>query len=576
MSAVGYAQLPKWVINPVNDTIFVKVDDCLLQSMADGQSALWSMDGKMLYNTDNTILPFKDDVATVLSKDKTRIVGVVDLTGKFISLPNLPIAYGNPYFEDGFLISEEESGFVYYRKDGSKANFPAVIESYPFHRGYAPYLTYENMEKMKDPHYGYFKANEQAMSYSIVSNGSTKPVEEKDIDFLSSIGANGKGVAVIKNKLYWFVPETETFEPFLWGNEESLKKRHLNLDGNYEQYFLNLPKDTIEIRAKYGKDQYAMLLFDKELVPARFEFADDVLTFKTPDAEDFKYSTELSPLGNGPFGLNYKAEQAIPEQFEAIGLMYGKRALVKADGKWGIIEILPDISYSLKLNKGEDIAFRHQKFETQIRLDLPAQISAKEARIDIPEETGCLIDKTSRETKDTESGNFVTYDCVLNIPESLPDTITTITYSPIQVSYEGISLFDKPISVKAWHLKYYNVDPIDTETTISDGVASFTININAQKNVGENDYPFDVKIAADSVIVEYEKISETRYKCTVANLKEGENNLNILVTEKGCPASVFHFEITYKKPVPKKKQKEEVIIRKKSSEVKKLEPRLKI
>ena len=41
------------------------------------------------------------------------------------------------------------------------------------------------------------------------------------------------------------------------------------------------------------------------------------------------------------------------------------------------------------------------------------------------------------------------------------------------------------------------------------------------------------------------------------------NNLNIIVKEKGCPESVFPFEIYYTKPVPKKKQKEEVIIKKK-------------
>ena len=50
----------------------------------------------------------------------------------------------------------------------------------------------------------------------------------------------------------------------------------------------------------------------------------------------------------------------------------------------------------------------------------------------------------------------------------------------------------------------------------------------------------------------------------VSNLLEGNNNLNILVTEKGCPASVFPFEVFYTKPVPKKKKKEEVVVRKKS------------
>ena len=52
----------------------------------------------------------------------------------------------------------------------------------------------------------------------------------------------------------------------------------------------------------------------------------------------------------------------------------------------------------------------------------------------------------------------------------------------------------------------------------------------------------------------------------------------IFVTEKGCPSSIFPFEITYTKPVPKKKEKEKVVIRKKSAEAKKESstPRLEI
>lgn len=71
--------------------------------------------------------------------------------------------------------------------------------------------------------------------------------------------------------------------------------------------------------------------------------------------------------------------------------MYGNKAFVKRNGLWGVIEIIPALNYSLKINKGEDVAFRHQKFETQIRLDLPTIISAKDARIDIPANSGCVI-----------------------------------------------------------------------------------------------------------------------------------------------------------------------------------------
>lgn len=559
------AQLPKWVISPNYNSLEVIVDDYLLQTDSLGNSTLWTMDGKRLFSTEDEILPFKDGVAVVRKKDKNELVGVVDTYGKSTKFPSLQIAYEHPYFENGYLICHEKDGYVYYQQDGTKASFPQSVKSYPFHKGFATYLTFDRWDKRKEPYYGFYRADGEKMKYRILEKGIEKEVDYKLIEFLSNIGANGNAIAVIKNKLYLFNPETEVFEPFLWGEDDSEKKRHLTLNADYEKYFLNLPNDTVEIVAKFGKNQLAVLQFDNELRPVKFEFDGDTQTFQENKPQEFKYSSELKSFGeNGKFGLATMSSQVLPIQFDEIALMYGNKAFVKHNGLWGVIEIIPALNYSLKINKGEDVAFRHQKFETQIRLDLPAIISAKDARIDIPSNSGCVIDKTSRETKDTESGNYVVYDCTLNIPDSLPDTMTEIVYSPVSVSYDGITLFETPINIKAWHLKYYNVDPIESETSISNGVASFTININAQKNVGESDYPFEVKIEADSSYVQYEKISETRYKCMVSNLQEGNNNLNIFVTEKGCPPSVFPFEVYYTKPVPKKKKQEEVVVRKKS------------
>lgn len=562
-----FAQLPKWVLAPNYDCLSVKVNECLLQTDSIGTSALWTFDGKCLFKTEHQIQPFKDGVAVVTKRGTNDLIGVVDILGTFTTLPNIQVAFDHPYFENDHLICQEENGYSYYKKDGSKAKLAPSLRSYPFHGGYAPFLAFGQLERKKDPYYGYYRADGEDMKYKLLEKGVEKEFDPKTISFLSGIGINNRGVAVIKNKLYLFNPDTSVFEPFLYGDEDSEKKRQLNLYGDYEKYFLNLPSDSIQIAAKYGQNKMAILEFDKELRPVKFEFDGEKQVFALPAVQDFKYTADIESYGEGSkYGIAMFDKQVLPQQFDDVGLFYGNKGFVKLNGKWGVIEIIPGLDYSLKLNKGQDVAFRHQTFETQIRLDLPEQISSKDARIDIPVSSGCVIDKTSRETKDTESGNYVIYNCTLKIPDSLPDTMTSITYSPVAVSYDGISLFPQPIDIRAWHLKYYNVDPIESETSISNGVASFTININAQKNVGESDYPFEVRIEADSVAVQYEKISETRYKCLVSNLQSGDNNLNILVTEKGCPPSIFPFEVFYTKPVPKKKTKEAVVIRKKTQQ----------
>lgn len=555
------AHLPKWVIEPLNDSIAIKVHEEVLQGEAGGKTYLWDFDGKELFSTNERILPFRNGVAVIQSKGSSRMVGAVDTKGNFISLPELQIAYVHPYYEDDLLISAEKEGHSFYDRQGNRIEFPQHVRAYPFHGGYSSYFMYENPEKAKDGHYTYFRADRMPVNFNIMNNGKVKKLEATEIDFLSSLSPDGKGVAIIKNRFYWFNPETQTFEPILRGDEESEKKRHLSVAGDFSQYLQHLPEDSVRLTAKYGKNNMATLWFDKELVPVRFQFDDGELDFSAPAPAPHPYTSKLSRYGEGPEGLSLNKEKVLPEQFEDISLLYDNKAIVKLDGKWGVIEIVPDADYSLKLNKGEDVAFRHQKFETQLRLDLPSFISAKNARIDIDESTGLELDRTSRESKDTESGSFVTYNTVLTIPPSLPDTISTITYFPVKISYDGIKLFETPLDIKAWHLKYYNVDPIESETSISNGVASITLNINAQRIIGEGDYPFDVKIDGEALDIDFEKLSETRYKCTISNLAEGNNNLNIIVTEKGCPPSVFPFDVYYTKP---KSKKEEVVVRKKT------------
>lgn len=576
-AAAGQAQMPVWLIPPTSDTIFVKLDDHLLQSVEGGTSKLWTMDGKLVYSTDNTILQFKNGAATVVDKDNGRIVGFVNPDGDFTSLPRLSVAFDNPFFEDGFLTALDHNEVVYYDLSGSKRVVPYAERAYPFHNGYAPYLSYIQPEKKKDPYYSYYTVDGDFVNFQMTDiKGDIKKVEPTQIEFLSGISSTGKGVGVIKGKVYWINPSRRMFEPFLWGNLDSDKKRHLTLVGDYERYLMNLPSDSVEIVVKYGKNQTAVLKFDDELVPVSFTFEDDVVTFPEETVKTTIYPSNISSFSKGSgkntlYGLAYKDKKVLPDQFSMVGLMIRDNAVVKLDGKWGMLQIIPGLEYSLKINKGDDVPFRHQKFETQVRLDLPPEISAKDARIDIPASTGCLLDKTSREVKDTESGNFVTYNCVLTIPKSLPNEKTRVTYFPVSVTFDGFKEFDDTLSIMAWHYKYYNVDPIDTETSVAEGVATFTVDVNVQKNVSDGDYHFNVYIEADSVSVESEKLSETRYKYFVSNLVEGANTLNIIVEEDGCPPSSFPFEIFYTKPKPKEKKQEEVTVRKKAP-VKKEEP----
>lgn len=542
-------QLPLWAIRPAYDAIKMKLDKKVLATDSAGVTSLWTLEGKRLYTTPDQVMPYNEGYAVVMTPSKA-ITGFVDTDGHFTKVDGLSVAYEDPYFHDGLMICSNGAGFSYINTKGEKQVMAPAVKSYPFSHGFAPYMVYEQPEKLKDPHYRYYSISGNEVSFMLQG----KKVEHKDVQFLSGISPAGKGVAVIKDKLYWFDATTSVLSPLLGGPEtESEKKRHLELEGNYEEYFEHLPIDRdIEFRCKYGKKQIATLKFNQGLIPVSIDFNGELTKFEGPSQEAVAYATDLTTYGDYTKGLQYKGQDILPRQFEATDLAYGDRIFVKLGGKWGLLHLNPELNLKLTMNKGDDIAFRHQKFDTQIRLDFPSAISAKDLKLDIPASTGLELDRTSRTSKDTEYGNFVQYNCVLNIPRDLPDSITPIVYDPVKISYDGLKLLDRSFNVKAWHLKYYNVDPIDSETAVKNGVATFTVNIDAQRSAGDSDYPFEVRIVADSIGVDYEKLSETRYKCIVSNLKEGLNIMSVVITEKGCPSSFFPFEISYVKPVEKK------------------------
>jgi hypothetical protein len=116
-----------------------------------------------------------------------------------------------------------------------------------------------------------------------------------------------------------------------------------------------------------------------------------------------------------------------------------------------------------------------------------------------------------------------------------------------------------PLKVNAWYYKYFVVDIDNSQTSVSNGLASFVFNINADRIASDGIYMMNVSLQTDSLIYDVTKQSETRYKCKVISLKEGVNNIFVQIQEEGCPPALFPFEIEYSKP----KKKQEVIVVKK-------------
>ena len=222
------------------------------------------------------------------------------------------------------------------------------------------------------------------------------------------------------------------------------------------------------------------------------------------------------------------------------------------------------------MNKGDDIAFRHQKYETTLRVDFPTFVPSLTTTVEMENTEGCELDKTSRIAVDTESGNYVQYNCVLSIPPSLPDELTEVSY-PLHIVYDGIRSGVIPFKVKAWHYKYFVVDLDDNQTSFSDRTLSFVFNINAERIAQDAIYPTDVTVLTQSAETILEKLSETRFKCSIPNLQEGFTAFDVQVVEQGCPPALFPFVVEYHAAKPKTRttpaQPQVLNIRKRASEL---------
>ncbi len=550
---VANAQMARWIMKPAYDTIYIASGAPLIIVNSAETSYLWNFEGVKLASTKDDIHPFREGYAVTTRKGTDIITGFFDTRGMFTKLKDYcNVAYSYPYFSNGYLLVKRGRIYTFINTNGTEQPFTSFIKAYPFNKGLATCFTYKSVEKFKGPYYWYTTIN----NTPVLFHYGGKVFNKEDVQFLSSLTDDGMGIAIIKQKVYWFDDNTGRLSPIFAKREETNIKRQVSVEGGIHEFAIH-KNDTIIVQGKGGREDFISFVFDKMLKLIKINYADrSDDDFKEAIEPETQYTSAFSAIkgSDNKYGLAHKGAEVLPAQFERVGLLLNDFAVVRSNGKWGMLTYDTTLTYRLVMHEGKDIAFRHREVVTAIRLVLPSVISADKCRFDVGEQFGCVLDKISLETKNTENGNYVQYKCILTIPDSLPDVLTDIEY-PVQITYDGLRYQTESIKARAWHHKYINVDVDEKETTIQQGDVSFTINITVDRLSGENDYPFEATIHTDSLKTdtvrkpEIFKISETRYKCNLYSLAEGVNNVNIRIVESGCPPYVFPFEITYIKPV---------------------------
>lgn len=556
---ISWAQIAEWRIPPRFDGMIIPSGTSLIMTDSAGVStALWTTDGRRIARTDGDIHPFRDGYAVTTDRGTVALRGFYSDKGVFIPVSDGPYHVGrfHPYQSSGhLLVQEPQSHFYrYVNLDGSVSS-ASFVNAFPFMNGYACCQTYANPEKMKGTLYHLLDSDLIPVRFAL--NG--KLTDPSDIEFISSVNDEGIAILIIKKKVFLFYPEDSLLMPLSPTEEVADVKKQAKITDDFAQALVKDGDSSWRFSARCGKNETVSVLLDEMMVPYCIRYVDKERLFEKRTVDRPELTSPLrTSSDNGLYGLFWDQEEQLPPQFEEWPFCFGDRAIVKKAGKYGLLQFHPEDRFQLSMYKGKDIPFKHQTLETNIRLDLPTYISAEKTAIEVDPSSGCEVDRKSAVMKNTQFGNYIQYDCVLHIPDSLSDVPTEIVY-PTRILYDGLVSSTIPFTVKAWHYKYFVVDVLETERVVDNGSFSFTFDINVGLEYGDEAYRREVSVQTDSLAVGLEKISETRYKCLVRDLKEGSNSIVVQVKEQGCPPVSFPFEITYTKPVAASKNQPAVV-----------------
>lgn len=549
LSLSAGAQISRWVIRPQYGNLRIAQGAPIILGDSLGNTIMWNMEAKRLAMTKDSILPFVEDMGVTIAKGTDIVTGFFTTEGKFYRLDDCRVAHDMPYFSDGYLLLQGSYGYRIINKKGKDAIQGYYDAIYPFKNGFSACMTYENAEKKKNPYFIYLTTVERNIEFKY----GKRTFDPEDVQFLSSIGDNGMGIAVIKDKVYHFNSNTLELTPVLPTLDEKNLKRQVEVIERDDQFLIDM-QDSIIIRAKSNKSQLVRFHFNPRLVLTKIVYADREETFEEGSALETVYPSSMQAVKGekGKWGVEYKGTTVLPAQFDSVAFCLNDYAAVCSRGKWGMVYYDQSVKYSFVINDKQDIPFRHKNLKTTIELKLPSQILANDCSFDIDPVYGCVIDKISRERKNTEHGNYLKYNCTLTIPDSLPEKLMDIMY-PIDMVYDGIKQPTYNLKTKAWYVKYIDVDIDKADATIYKGDVSFKIKLSINRLSGEAPVYFSVDIEADSLRSKCDPSSEQMYIGYLYGLAEGVNHVNIIVKEDGCPPSVFPFEITYIKPKQKTK-----------------------
>lgn len=536
---ISMAQLASWCIAPEYDDVELVGTD-LYQTEKDGVTSLWTLRGKKICDmADSKLMPFSEGMVAVVDViDQTLLKAIVDSKGVMTDMSKYGYRINPDYpcYSDGYLLVQNQQDYVYLNRQGQSAFGPFAM-AYPFSDGVASVRAYDGTDR-----------NNKNLFWAYVSENYPSFPEDYKFDevVFNSSFSGGKAVAVIGKDAYLLTIDSAmnvTAAPIYFSevqdpqNLVTVNKK--DLEGEWNNGIL-----TIQ-----GKN--SLLQFDKNLRPTAVKFMDALdITFDEAESDSIRLDTELEPFTdtNNKRGIRMDGATFLSGQFEDVASCLGSQAIVTAKGgKKGVVRIdKEDGGIQLRMNNDDNIGFSHRYAVVKLTGTFPPYMDVDKAVL-VSRSPDCeILPETRRETKNVEC-NTLSYDCRLEIPKDLSDTLQNHDYF-YALSYDGLISGNHKVTVSEWYMQFYEVEFGKTAFKLN-GQNSLNVDFELTKSDlapvdGSNYFKSVELVSKDSISAPVlNKINENRYSFTLPIADRDRANLAVRITEAGCPPIEYPFVI---------------------------------
>lgn len=550
MALGSRAQVASWKVLPTMDEISLDAVNKVFVGKSGDSTYVWDKDGRQLVGTDCRVTAFREDCCLHLNREDGGVYGFTTIKGEYRRMASkgddcrYTVDEHFPYFSFGLLlVRDTEDGLYYYVNKQGKVVSEGYQKAYPFMMRHASVVAFKDAEKKKGSVVKLINTRFEDVEFT--RNG--KNLKEGAFDFISSISPEHLALC-LDGKNFYVYDSSNTLddECVRYSTDNSSdKKTFVNL---VDKVFAPVPTDDGGFTV--STDQ-GMMTFDSNGVLVS---ADWLKPRRQADSKPNNLDVRLKAVsedgmmglmwnGNGDYGM------VMPSQFEEVGDIMERMAVVKLNGKCGIVEVDNLHSVSIKLNNDQPLEFTHGTAECVMAIDIPGRVYADDIQ-EVRSTAGllCVADLSRIKRISSNDVSRFTVPCKVRVPKEVSAEVSQHE-CVFSVKYQGLVAMPSKSGLQAQYRAPYTValsSPVLDKDTVR-----FDLDVICEGESSEL-YNYEAKVVSDaSVACEVKPFSSSRFSIAVSNVKAGETQFDIVVNEEDCPAVVIPYLLTYTPAVKK-------------------------